>query len=408
MIRPWMGALALLALAGAISPAAPQETGKATKKQSSGAEMPATAAREVAARATPAVLSIRAFADGELVSTGSGFLIASDGVVVTNHHVIGQADRLELELSTGEVFGDVYYVASNPARDLAILRLPATQLPSLSIGDASGVAVGDPVYVVGNPLGLDRTFTDGLISARRVVDGVAYIQISAPISPGSSGGPVLNAGGEVVGIATASVADGQNLNMAVPIGYAEGLLSVATGPRPFAEVATEWRIERQQPAVASAGTGAGGAAGSGPAPVAASPSGAAVATAAGADDGDLPVWQQSVRTQLEEITSIVAAEGYLPTGDGNADMLASDGVGSFALTLEAGEYRAVGVCDDDCADLDLAVGSGGDIIDSDVLEDAFPIVDFTVSQTSSFDFAVQMVDCSTDVCFYTAMLFRKQ
>lgn len=402
MIRRWMGAFALLALNGALSPVAPQETGKAiTKMQAGQAEAPATAVREIAARATPAVVSIRAFADGEVVSSGSGFLIAADGVVVTNHHVIQQADRLQVELSTGEVFGDVYYVASNAARDLAILRIPATQLPSLSIGDAAGVAVGDPVYVIGNPLGLDRTFTDGLISARRVVDGVAYIQISAPISPGSSGGPVLNAAGEVVGIATASVTDGQNLNMAVPIGYAEGLLSIATGPRPFAEVALEWRGNRQQPSLADAGTVVDGSVAPDAIP-AVDP-----AEAEAAADG-VPVWEQSVRTQLEEITSTVAAENYLPTGDGSADMLSSEGIGSFSVTLQPGEYRAVAVCDDDCADLDLAVVSGGELIGSDVLGNAFPFVDFTVSQAGSFDLPVQMVECSTDVCFYSTMLFRKK
>jgi hypothetical protein len=362
-----VGATLLLALAGLLSPLAAQET-----------------PREIASRVTPAVVTIRASADGALRSTASGFLIQDDGVVVTNHHVIDGADELEVELSTGESFGDVYFVASSPERDLAVLRIPATQLPVLEIGDASALAVGDRIYVVGNPMGMDRTFTDGLVSARRVLDGVGYIQISAPISSGSSGGPVLDAAGRVVGVATASITEAQNLNLAVPIGYAEGLLSVGAAPRPFADVAREWGAGDDE---AHAGI---------------------AASFAHDESDDLPPWQQSVVNQISEISSIVAREGFTPTDHTTADLLAADKIATVEIRLEPGTYKAVGVCDNDCDDLDLVVLTGDEeLVGRDVLADAFPIVDFTVEAVANYTVAVQMVDCSTETCFYSAVLFRK-
>lgn len=386
MTRSATGAILLLALAGLPALAGAQNPIQKTTQ-------PATAeldAREIAARATPAVVAIRAFVDDREVGSGSGFLIDAAGIVVTNHHVVEEAERLEIELSSGERFRDIFYLASNADRDLALLRLPVSQLPALAIGDAAALAPGDLVYVVGNPLGLDRTFSDGLVSARRVVDGVGYIQISAPISPGSSGGPVLNAAGEVVGVATGSITQGQNLNLALPIGYAEGLLAVAGEPRPFIEVALEWRAT------------------AGPAPAldlpAATPDGTTTA-----DQDEMPVWEASVRSQLEEITGIVAADGFEPTGEGGANMLAADAADAFTVSLAPGSYKAVGVCDGDCEDLDLAVfDDGEDLVGQDILTDAFPIVDFTVTRPASYRVVVQMVQCSTEVCFYAATLFRRR
>src|SRR5690606_26419168 len=102
--------------------------------------------------------------------------------------------------------------------------------------------VGDRIYVMGNPMGLEGTFSDGLVSAKRTLVGVALIQISAPISPGSSGGPVLNARGQAVGVATLMMSEGQNLNIAVPARYAEGLLAIGQEPVLFEQVASRFAV----------------------------------------------------------------------------------------------------------------------------------------------------------------------
>ncbi|HUG38887.1 MAG TPA: trypsin-like peptidase domain-containing protein, partial [Longimicrobiales bacterium] len=217
MTRPMMATTPILSALALVTVALPASAQQPTPAQ-------------IAAGTAPAVVSIRALADGIEVASGSGFVMRADGVIVTNLHVVEDAASLEVELATGETFTDVYVLGTDDRRDIALLKLPTARLPALEPGDANALAVGDAVFVMGNPMGLERTFSDGLVSARRVLDGVAYLQISAPISTGSSGGPVLNAAGEVVGMATATLADGQNLNLAVPMSYAEGLLSVAGAP----------------------------------------------------------------------------------------------------------------------------------------------------------------------------------
>jgi S1-C subfamily serine protease len=168
---------------------------------------------------------------------GSGFVIDSNGSIATNRHVIEDADSLKIQLSNGEIYDQVYVLADDARRDLALLRIPAKKLSVLSIPDIEDVDVGDRVYVIGSPMGLQNTFTDGLVSAKRVIEGTLLIQISAPISPGSSGGPVLNEEGVVVGVATLSLKDAQNLNIAIPSRYVSGLLSISATPIPFTEVA---------------------------------------------------------------------------------------------------------------------------------------------------------------------------
>ncbi|MEM6994815.1 MAG: trypsin-like peptidase domain-containing protein [Myxococcota bacterium] len=106
---------------------------------------------------------------------------------------------------------------SNPEDDLALIRIK-TDAPAkpVTLGSSQAVTVGEPVIVIGNPIGLEHTLTDGLVSSRRLWEGKKYIQMSAPVSPGNSGGPVFNTYGEVVGVTVAKL-HGENLNLAVPI-----------------------------------------------------------------------------------------------------------------------------------------------------------------------------------------------
>lgn len=391
--------LAPLMVAAGLGAGAGETAGQelpAWRTTEAGVEVPA--AREIAARTGPAVVSIRAMSGGNEVSSGTGFVIRTDGVVVTNFHVVEDGTSLEVELATGEVFTDVYVLGTDERRDLAVLKLPTARLTALEVGDAGALAVGDPVYVMGNPMGLDRTFSDGLVSARRVLDGVAYLQISAPISAGSSGGPVLNAAGRVVGVATASMGEGQNLNLAVPMSYAEGLLSVAGAPERFETVAARWSSS-------GAGRGAGQPARESAERSRGEPDVSDVSDVS--DLSDLQPWQAVVVRQLRSAETQMAEAGYARYDSPRYDLLAVDSLDTALTELPAGDYRALAVCDADCSDVDLMVTDRrGDVLGMDVLEDDVPIVDFRTAG-GRVGLAVKMIVCSTDVCYYGMQLFRR-
>jgi trypsin-like peptidase len=170
--------------------------------------------------ARPAVVVIRTD-NGQ----GSGFLMKSDGTIATNAHVIAGASTIEVKLATGEVYRRVYILASDEAEDIALLRIEAADAPALKLGNSNDAKVGDDVVLVGAPLGLEETISTGIVSAIRVSEsGIRVIQTTAAASPGSSGGPLLNSKGEVIGLISFGVRQGQNLNFAIPINYIRGKL----------------------------------------------------------------------------------------------------------------------------------------------------------------------------------------
>jgi tetratricopeptide (TPR) repeat protein len=179
----------------------------------------------LAKKSSPSVLLLSVLdADGKEIAEGTGFIISSDGRVVTNHHVIEGASAMVAKGIHGAFYNVAGVLAQNADNDIAILKLDATDLPSLPLGDSTKAEVGQPIAVIGSPLGLEGTLSEGIISAIREEDDKRTLQISAPISPGSSGSPVLNASGEVIGVATAFLTNGQALNLAVPIEVAKSLL----------------------------------------------------------------------------------------------------------------------------------------------------------------------------------------
>jgi len=136
---------------------------------------------------------------------GSGVLTTADGYILTNNHVIDGADTVRIELTDKRVF-DAKVVGKDPASDLAVLKIAATGLPTIAIGDSNRVRVGDVVLAVGNPLGVGQTVTAGIISAKGRATGVGdggyedFLQTDAPINQGNSGGALVNLSGELVGI----------------------------------------------------------------------------------------------------------------------------------------------------------------------------------------------------------------
>lgn len=182
---------------------------------------------EIAREALPAVVEVVTYkSSGERLGGGSGFLVGHEGLVVTSHHVLEGAVRAEVLLHTGEVFEVVHVAAADDRRDLAVLRIAGYGLPTVWLGHSRHIEPGDPVVVIGSPLGLTNTVTHGLMSAERDFEGRRVLQISAPISSGSSGGPVFDDRGRVVGVLAGFHRRGQNVNFAVPIEYARGLLEL--------------------------------------------------------------------------------------------------------------------------------------------------------------------------------------
>jgi len=188
---------------------------------------PATLSPEqVFEKASPAVvyLTVRD-KDFKPIGLGSGFFVAASGLIVTNYHVIKGAEFATARLSSGATLFIDGVVATDPNGDLALLKVSGGGYPCLKRAAAALPKIGSAVYAIGNPRGLENTFSSGMISGHREIKhGLRVIQVTAPISPGSSGGPLLNASGEVVGVTTAYLTGGQNLNFAIPVSGVSALM----------------------------------------------------------------------------------------------------------------------------------------------------------------------------------------
>ncbi len=155
---------------------------------------------------------------GELTGTGSGFFIDKNGTAVTNYHVIKGAASAQIMTVDGNNYDVDTVLGYSEQRDIAILNIKGDNFPYVEVGNSANIKNGQKIYCIGSPLGLDNTISEGLISnTSRTIDGSEYIQISAPISPGSSGGAVFNDAAQVIGITSASATAGQNINLVIPI-----------------------------------------------------------------------------------------------------------------------------------------------------------------------------------------------
>lgn len=153
---------------------------------------------------------------GRAVSTGSGIMIGKDGYILTNHHVAGKGSFFAVRIEDDDViYRTDEMIKYNSVLDLAVIRIGRTLKPLPVYQGGKKLVRGQKVVAIGSPLGLFNSVSDGIISGFRKIDSVDMIQFTAPISHGSSGGAVLNMQGEVIGISTAGIDQGQNLNLAV-------------------------------------------------------------------------------------------------------------------------------------------------------------------------------------------------
>lgn len=162
--------------------------------------------------------------------TGSGFFINEDGFLITNYHVIEKETRIEVTMfrkaKNGfetKKFKKVRIEAINPFVDLALLKVEDTddtKLPFVYLGDVSSIQTGEEVFAIGNPMGLERTVTNGVISTKnRAFEGLLYLQTNADINPGNSGGPLFNLAGEVIGVTNMGYIFLGGLGFAIPVDY---------------------------------------------------------------------------------------------------------------------------------------------------------------------------------------------
>jgi serine protease Do len=185
-------------------------------------------------RSGPAIVRINASRNarnswsGQVVrGVGSGFITRSDGLILTNAHVVDRANRVTVTLKDGRQF-EGRVIGGDRQADVAVVKIQASNLPTVSIGNSDQVRPGEWAIAIGNPLGLDNTVTVGVISgtdrsgrAFGARAGQGYIQTDAAINPGNSGGPLLNQRGQVIGINTAIIRGAQGIGFAIPINQAQ-------------------------------------------------------------------------------------------------------------------------------------------------------------------------------------------
>jgi len=182
---------------------------------------------------------------GKQQGLGTGFIVSPDGLIATNLHVIGEARPITVELPDKRKLPVKVVHASDRGLDLALLKVDAKDLPALSLADSDKVEDGQPIVVLGNPLGLKHSVVTGVISGRREMDGRQMLQIAMPIERGNSGGPVLDAEGDVLGVVTMKSLVTENLGFAVSVNHLKPLLE-KPNPVPMSKWLTIGALDRRR------------------------------------------------------------------------------------------------------------------------------------------------------------------
>jgi regulator of sirC expression with transglutaminase-like and TPR domain len=220
------GLIAGIALGGRFvtadeTPARPQDKSPAP----AAAEPPSLSVEQLAEKARKSVVVVTVTGrDGRQQGLGSGFIVAPDGLIATNLHVIGEARPIAVQTADGKKFSVREVTAFDRPLDLALIRIDAKDLPALPLGDSNTLNQGQPVVAIGNPHGLKHSVVAGVVSGTREIEGRQMIQLAIPIEPGNSGGPLLDMQGRVHGLLTMKSAVTDNLGFAMPVNALKPLM----------------------------------------------------------------------------------------------------------------------------------------------------------------------------------------
>jgi len=154
--------------------------------------------------------------NGKLINQGSGVVVDDEGYIITNYHVMKNASKVNI-VHSELVFENAELIGGDEESDILFIKIPKSDLAVIETPESDDVKIGQKVYAIGSPMGYENTISDGIVSGYRKFDKINLIQITASISPGSSGGAVVNSKGELVGISTYTITEGQNINFAIPI-----------------------------------------------------------------------------------------------------------------------------------------------------------------------------------------------
>jgi S1-C subfamily serine protease len=190
---------------------------------------------QIVKRISPSVVVIQGDTDSGTV-LGSGFIISSDGKIVTNLHVIRDLKTATVQLMNGSTLGSLSVLAIDDHHDLAIVQASGLALIPLALGNSDSVTVGERVVVIGSPRGLDGTVTAGILSSIRDSEGSKFLQTDAAVNPGNSGGPLVNDKAQVIGIVSFKLRSAEGLNFAIPVNYVHTLLKTAHEPMSLAQM----------------------------------------------------------------------------------------------------------------------------------------------------------------------------
>ncbi len=224
-----LGLISVVLVAGVIWIAASRRSANASK---AAGEAPAASLRQKSLPLNAVLTILSKRADGTTFAQGSGFLLTPDGLAASNYHVLDGASLATAECCNGRTFDVRTLEGVDAKRDLVVFQLyergssrKPDGLPYVTLQASDQMQAGARVIAIGSPQGLENTISDGILSAIREQKGIRYLQITAPISPGSSGGPILNENNEVVGVATFQLDRGQNLNFAIAADYLRPLIN---------------------------------------------------------------------------------------------------------------------------------------------------------------------------------------
>jgi S1-C subfamily serine protease len=221
--------LCLTVLAHAQSPSSDQSK-PSTPAQPAASKLDAAAIYE---RILPSVVVINT-AKSNGLHVGSGVLVRADGMIATNYHVIRGATAAQVRLKNGDVYDDVAVLDVDERRDLALIKIKAINLPTVQFADSDGIKIGSPVFAIGSPVGLEWSISSGIVSALRrseevdpSLTGFRIIQFTAPVSPGNSGGPLLDEHARLIGVVCWSLESGNSLYIGIPSNYLAPMVTSA-------------------------------------------------------------------------------------------------------------------------------------------------------------------------------------